>query len=159
MQGGKSQTGYFVLAGDSAVGEGRVGCIAPIMWRSSRQRRVCRSTFGAETLALSDGTDAADYIRGFWHELYHAHDPRDGMLNGAFLHYVTDSKDLFDSLSKTGVPDCAEKRLILELVIMREFLSRARDSVHWTSTKQMISDALTKDMPGDYIRDRLSEGI
>jgi hypothetical protein len=156
MTGGKSQTGYFVLAADPRVGQGQRGTIVPLCWRSSRQKRVCRSTFGAETLALSDSVDAADFTRGFYHELITGEEGREALDHGAPLAWATDCKDLFDALTKSGVPDCAEKRLILEVVILRELLSRPNNTVRWISTTQMLADGLTKAMDTSYIRERLA---
>jgi hypothetical protein len=42
---------------------------------------------------------------------------------------------------------------------LRELLSRPVHKVSWISTKQMLADALTKDMAADYLRCRLSTGL
>jgi hypothetical protein len=50
----------------------------------------------------------------------------------------------------------AEKRLCLEVAILKELLHRGHDFLHWTDTRQMISDCLTKQMPSEYLRERLA---
>ena len=61
--GHKSQAGYVCFLGQpnclSVVG----GAVSPLDWRSHRLRRVCRSTVGAEAMAMDAALDAAQYIQ------------------------------------------------------------------------------------------------
>ncbi len=67
----------------------------------------------------------------------------------------TDSKDLYDSLSKEGQSSNAEKRLALELVVLRELRQRPEHYLHWFSATQMLADPLTKEMNPIYLKERL----
>ena len=131
-----------------------------LAWKSCRQKRACRSTVGAEMLSLSDGVDAADWIRGLWAEIRGSADPRNALLSAPPNHWVVDCKDLYlyDSVRRDASGGTStEKRLTLELIILKEFLARGFDSVHWIDTHQMLADSLTKTMPSDYLLARLSE--
>lgn len=157
MPGGKSQSGGLVLLAEGKVGRGEKGKIALMDWRSSRQKRACRSTFGAETLAMSDVTDRGDFVRGLWYELMVGGDPREAEETGLEMHWVTDCKDLYDCLSKDGALNTREHRLALEVVILKELLRRPKDFLHWVATDQMLADSLTKDMSSEYLLERLKE--
>ena len=102
MQGGRSQSGHFLLIADARVDRGETGQFSVIQWRSGRQRRVARSTFGAETLALGDAVDGGDFLRGTLRELLTGGDPREGLRAGLPVRWCTDSRDLYDSLHKDG---------------------------------------------------------
>ena len=159
MSNSKSQTGAFVFIGDSAFNSGAVGTVNCLAWRSSRQKRVARSTFGAEALALGDGVDLADFVRSIWYEVMGLGDLQDALLYAPTLHWVTDAKDVYDSLSKEGIPSPAERRLALDIVILKELLGRPNNFLHWCDTSHMVADGLTKSMQNDHIRQVLGSGI
>jgi hypothetical protein len=77
--------------------------------------------------------------------------------HGLPVRWATDCKDLFDSLTKENQTSPAEKRLALELVILRELLQRPNCKVHWVATDVMMADALTKSMTTDYLRGRMKD--
>ena len=54
---------------DGSFETGELAQINVLMWKSSRQKRVARSTFGAETLALGDLVDMADFARAMFAEV------------------------------------------------------------------------------------------
>jgi hypothetical protein len=155
MAGGKSQSGTLILLGDRDLAQGRVGRFALLDWRSGRQKRACRSTFGAEALALSDTADRGDFMRGLLYEALNGGDPRKSEDHGLPLRWVVDAKDLFDTLTRAGSHSTTEYRLALETGILRELLSRHDCSIHWIGADQMMADCLTKDMPPDYLISRL----
>ena len=157
MPGGKSQSGTLILLGDRDLAQGRIGRFALLDWRSGRQKRACRSAFGAETLALSDSADRGDFMRGLLHEVLVGGDPRKSEDHGLPLRWVVDAKDLFDTLTRAGSHSTTEYRLALETGILRELLQRHDVSIHWIGTDQMMADCLTKDMPPEYLVSRLQD--
>jgi hypothetical protein len=159
MQGGRSQCGHFLLFGDSELAAGNTGRFSAISWRSGRQRRVARSTFGSEMLGLADAVDGGDFLRGLYFELETGKDPRLAEVEGLTQHWCTDSRDLYDTLTKDGVISTSEKRLMLDLSVMRELLARPKDEAHWVSTTQMLADPLTKAMAPEYLLARLSDNL
>jgi hypothetical protein len=150
MPQGKSQTGIFILAGDSRFEKGELAPVNFLAWRSGRQKRVARSTFGAELLALSDAVDLGDYCRGLWSEIQGVAEPRLALEQRPSLFWMTDSRDLFDALRREGAPNCSERRLALDLVVMKELLSRPFNFLKWVDTAHMLSDSLTKSMVFKY---------
>jgi hypothetical protein len=101
--------------------------------------------------------DGGDYMRGTLHEILTAGDPRDGERLGLHMRWCTDSKDLFDTLHREGTVSTAEKRLALDVLVMKELLERERDHCHWVATLQMLADPLTKSMGADYLLLRLDD--
>jgi hypothetical protein len=160
MPGGTSQSGAFIGLGDSSLADGQPGRFLALEWKSCRQKRACRSTFGAEALALSDAADVGDFLRGLLYEIQHpGADPRESETRGVRMCWATDCRDLFDKLTKDGLSSSAEKRLALELVILKELLDRPSCKVYWVATDQMLVDILTKaSAPPNYLRERLREG-
>ena len=124
MPGGRSQSGSFILLADRDLIQGRVGRFSLLVWRSGRQKRACRSTFGAETLALSDTADRGDFVRGLLHEALVGGDPRVSEDAGLPLRWVVDAKDLYDTLTRAGSHSTTEHRLAMEIGILRELLQR-----------------------------------
>jgi hypothetical protein len=135
MPGGRSQSGVFVGLGCPELAAGRPGRILALEWKSSRQKRACRSTFGAETLALSDAADVGDYMRGLLYEMQNpAADPRDSEQHGVKVCWATDSKDLYDRLTRDGPAALVEKRLALE----GSRLEAGRDAAHDMSSSDRL---------------------
>ena len=65
LPNGGSQGGYLVFVQD------KYGNSMPIVWNSSRLKRVTCSTLAAETLALRDGCDAAFYTANLLADITH----------------------------------------------------------------------------------------
>ena len=57
--------------------------------------------------------------------------------------FVTDSKSLFDHLTKTGSVPTARQTLI-DLLVARDLHENDRVSIKWLPNKHMIADVLTK---------------
>ena len=127
-------------------------------WRSSRQKRVCRSSFGAELLALSDGADALDFMRSVWVGIFGG-DLKESTRLGPRGVYVTDARDVYDALSRDQPSgSVAEKRLAVEVLILQQNLAEGRNLLRWCSSDQMLADCLTKDVQCDYLMERLAAG-
>jgi hypothetical protein len=60
-----SQGCYFTLLADGDLTDGREGHFNIYDARSHRIPRVCRSTYGAETLAAEEALDVGQLCRGF----------------------------------------------------------------------------------------------
>ena len=56
LKDGASQGGHDILVGKN-------GTYCPISWHSKRIRRVVKSTFTAETLAVQEGTENCHILR------------------------------------------------------------------------------------------------
>jgi hypothetical protein len=100
---GSSQLGYIIFLADAN------GKCQPIAWSSHKSRRVTRSVLGSETMAFADGFDAAYSLK---------HDLQTILKRSVDILMYTDSLSLFDVITKLSTT--AEKRLMIDLVVVRE---------------------------------------
>ncbi len=82
----------------------------------------------------------------------------DESLNKCVGYLVVDAKSVYDLLHKDGsVPQ--EKRVSLDVLAVREALTRVSERLCWVPTRQMLADMLTKLMlQADYADYVLSTG-
>ena len=122
-------------------------------WYSKRQRRVCRSTFGAELNGFSDGHEHMKVIGFTLEEIISKSD-----LTAADLCQIADRglwqvvheacidcRSLFDSLACEEVKIPSESALIMVLLRIKEQLqTRSSSRLWWVSATDMCADALNK---------------
>ena len=72
---------------------------------------------------------------------------------------VTDCKFLYDHLNKQGSSPPDDKRLALDMQVLRDMMENSSMSVRWVATQQMIADPLTKGGPGNYLAHVLRTGM
>ena len=126
---GGSQGGHVIFLVDSN------GKCAPVAWQSLRIRRVVRSTLAAETLAMADALDAATLIESMWREMA-------GPDCRISIEGITDCHSLFDSVNSSKA--VSDKRLRIEMAMLREMQDRGEMKLSWTETHNQLADALTK---------------
>lgn len=126
---GNSQGGYITMLTDKH----QRSC--PISWKSNKVRRVARSTLAAETLALTDGTDAAYFINKL------AQEASLTKQKSTALAY-TDNKSLHDSVNTTTL--ITDRRLRVEMSALREMQEKEEIKIHWIEKENQIADCLTK---------------
>ena len=127
---GGSQAGYLVFLVD------RLGKAALIDWKSSKIRRVVRSTLAAETLAMADAVDAALLVASTWREFV-----GENWLS-CTAEAITDCRSLFDSVNSTKL--CTEKTLRLDIEMLKEMQERKEIELKWTESEHQLADVLTK---------------
>ena len=115
LNNGGSQGGFAILL----EGENEE-CL--VMWKSHKLKRVIKSTFAAETLALVDGAEAAVYLQSMIQELCGYK---------LAIKCLTDNASLLDAIQSTKA--CKDRR---DLAILREMIERCEISVKWVSTCQ-----------------------
>ena len=74
---------------------------------------------------------------------------------------ITDCKSLFDHLtSMSSASKVEDKRVAIDLAILKQCMARTGLSVRWCPTELMIADGLTKDQmdPADLLRAALDVG-
>ena len=126
---GSSQGGYIVLLAD------KNNRCCPISWKSNKVRRVARSTLAAETLAFTDGCDAAHFVNQL------AQEARLVPRSSPILTF-TDNKSLFDSANTTS--QIADRRLRVEISSIREMQERGEITIQWINKEKQLADCLTK---------------
>jgi len=158
-----SQAGYLVYLCERRILEGKPGRAVLLAWRSHGLRRVTRSTFAAETMSCADALDAAELVRALILEtIIRGIDPTDGeLLSGSGLlpiTGVTDCRSLYDTVHRDSGRLPQERRLLMDLAWIREFLQREaptdpRESMRlgamplrWVPTSHMLADVMTKIM-------------
>ena len=153
-----TQAGYVVGFTDKSLDEGDTTCWSPAVWRSYRLPRAVGSTLSAEAQAMASATGTVE-----WASLLLA-EAREGCFDVREFAsklcqikpiVVTDCKSLFDHLVSVSSPTAVEdRRTSIDVVIIRQSLSRTKASIRWVPTNRMLADSLTKDAgdPTDMLR-------
>ena len=168
--GNLSQAGYLVYLADNDVFAVEGGPVSPLGWKSHRIRRVCRSTFAAETMATDAGSDAAMQLRHMFEEAlfpdFNFTAATGGRLTEEFLPLkcVTDCRSLYDLLTKEGIPSVTQgRRLAIDIAaltgVAEEFdAEEPKDTFIWCPTDHQLADHLTKAKPKHELREILERG-
>ena len=119
---------------------------------SRKQRRIVRSTFGAETNAAADGIEVGKLVAYALAEIVMPGLTASSLVEmdeaGTLpfrLQLITDCKSLFDNLrcEETAIP--TEQSLIMLLLQIKEGLRTGTiQSIVWADTRDLIADGLTK---------------
>ena len=141
------------LAADNNGSNQQLGGVCNVIdFFSRRQRRVVRSTFGAETNSLADGLEIGKLIAFTLAELLTPNSTAASLTRmdetgtlPIVLQAVTDCKSLFDALKSDETQVPTESSLIMILLQIKESLRTGTlDSIAWVDTRDMIADALNK---------------
>ena len=124
---GSTQGGFIIFLHSS-------GKRIPLAWQSRKLKRIVHSTLAAETLALSDGIDAAIVLRDQMQE---------GICKKLDIFCFTDNKSLLDSIN--SLKNVSERRLRSEIAGIREVIGREALKVQHVQSGLQLADALTKD--------------
>ena len=109
----------------------------PIDWESKRLRRTPKSTLAAETIAMVEGVESAFLINNLLEEILY-----NGYAKPQPIQVVTDNFSLFETVKATTA--CTDKRLRIEMAILRESLARNEFMLKWVTTSNQLADCLTK---------------
>lgn len=120
---------------------------------SKAQRHVTRSTFSSELFAATDAIDMGLLTRLALHELQYGpmnDNLAKGILEGFTkseiqLHAVLDAKSVTAAVTAPILKTPAEPALLVHVRWVRHLLqSKVLQGLHWTDTRSMIADGLTK---------------
>ena len=128
---GGSQGGQIIFLADSSL-----NC-CPLMWKSTRIKRVVKSTLAAETLAFVEGCDMAFLMAKIIAEIIS--NKRDTVLP---IVCMTDNKSLFEAAQT--VKTIKDTRLRVEMSIVREMLEKNEIRIQWIQSNQQLANVLTK---------------
>jgi len=126
---GGSQGGQIVFLKD------KFDRSCPIAWRSTRVRRVARSTLAAESLSFADGMDSAVFISSLAEE-FQMTKP------GSPVIGVTDSRSLYDAANTST--QISDRRLRVEISAIRDMKEKGELNIIWTNAENQLADVLTK---------------
>ena len=161
-----SQLGHLVCLCDRGIAEGKRVQMSILEWRSQACKRVCRSTFGAETMSAVEGLEAAQYLRSLLATLVTGKLAKHNeALNFCPVLALTDCKSLHDYLHRAGQPRLpSDRRLAIDLAALRQDLRaevpdgarvQAAIPLRWIPTTMQMADILTKPKERRRLVDRL----
>ena len=106
-----------------------------VSWKFTKLQQVSRSTLAAETLAFTEGTDAAYFISQLGEE---------SKLVSKLPTQIntTDHQSLYDSASTAS--QIAGKRLRAEMSAIKEMKDKGEIIVHWIGKENQIANSLTR---------------
>ena len=129
---GVGSTGGFIV-----FLKGENGNSCPLYWESKRIRRVVKSTIAAETLAATEGIDTAIYLSNVISQIVFNHKH----VSIPVKLYI-DNRSLYENVNSTK--NMSEKRLRIDIAIMKELVNNNTLKIHWIETNNQIADVLTK---------------
>ena len=172
--GATSTQGGFILSFvDKCLDANEPSCWSPAFWKSQRLPRVVASTLGAEAQVFSQASSLAEWLSLMVTEAKHgSFDLRDiakiadqpalqSKIFSTPIIGITDCKSLYDHVtSLSSVSKCDDKRVAIDLAIIKQCLGRTMLSIRWVPTHLQLADAMTKDNidPSDLIRAALDIG-
>ena len=172
--GATSTQGGFILSFvDKCLDQNESSPWSPVQWKSQRLPRVVASTLGAEAQVFSQASSMAEWLSLMVTEAKQgSFDLRDvariadqpSLRSRVFctpIIGVTDCKSLYDHItSLSSVSRCDDKRVAIDLAIIKQCLGRTMLSIRWVPTNLQLADAFTKDKidPSDLIRAALDIG-
>ena len=146
-----TQAGYIVGVSNECLRRGEVAPWGAATWKSYRLKRVVGSTFAGESQVLLDGLGHLEWIACHLAEMGNnnfnlANRYKDVAKFQA--QAILDCKSIFDHLQSFSSPgSVSDKRVAIDLVIIRETLSRINGTIRWAPTWLQLADALTKENP------------
>lgn len=157
-QGIYSQLGHVMIMTTKEVLEGKATAGNIVGWKSHACRRVCRSTFAAETMSALEGWEDAlafrSHLAGVLFPSMHL--TAEKISRNTFpVVSLTDCKSLYDNIYRVGGPRAPnEKRLIVDLAALRHMVSEEEShwgnklpggkALRWLPTTSQLADILTK---------------
>ena len=127
-----SQIGFVIVLAD------KYNNANIIHWQSVKCRRVTRSVLASELYGFAFAFDTAATLKSTAEQLF------TGCRQGIPLVMATDSKSLYDCLTKLGTTK--EKRLMIDLMCLRQAYERREiTEVIWIKGEMNQADAMTKD--------------
>ena len=145
-----SQIGHLIMLFHADVIDGVKEKGSVLEWRSQSCKRVCRSTFGAETMAAAEGLEGGQYMRALFGTLLTGRLMNHAQARARWpLLCLSDCKSLFDFLHKAGAPKVpSDRRLAIDLAALRQELKLERWAerlpFQWIPTTIQLADPLTK---------------
>lgn len=157
-----SQAGYMALLATDSLVQGQHGQFNILDARSHRIPRVCRSTYGAETLAAEEALDVGQLCRGFVASILGrdmvGRRAAEKAMMGVKMTAVVDAKDVHDKSNSDTPSYGSQKSLAFSISWMRSILRQPHTALRWTATSNMFLDALTKEMDVGHLRRIMTAG-
>ena len=171
----ESHTGSLIMSTHRDISQ-NVSCpVSAISWGCKKIQRVVTSTLAAETTSLSSVLDHLSWIKLCWAwlldssidwknvpktlralpESYSTATVKATTLPESVA--ATDCKSLYDLVTRTAPPQCAEFRTQLNARQIKDLLSEGV-SLRWVHSGAQLADCLTKVMETSFLRETLKLG-
>ena len=170
-----AHTGCIIMGTHKMIAQ-NVSCpVSPIAWGCKKIQRVVTSTLAAETVSLSSVLDHLSWLRLCWGWMLDPSvkwkQPSNALLklpetfstatyraqNLPESVAATDCKSLYDLVTRTAAPNCAEYRTQLNARAIKDFLSEGVQ-LRWVHSGAQLADSLTKVMESSFLRTTLHHG-
>eukprot|EP00435_Cladocopium_sp_Y103_P057558 s34_g19.t2 len=177
-----TQAGYIAAFVDMKLSENQSSPWSPFAWKSYKLPRKVASTLAGEAQAYATAAAVSEWMALMVSEAKHGvFDLRSSqqwqdlsaptvLVNGLKLRDqlehvpivgITDCKSLYDNLiSMSSVSKAEDKRVAIDLAIVKQSMLRCKLCVRWCPTSLMLADGQTKDQqdPADLLRSALHVG-
>ena len=160
-----STGGYVVGLCHKRILDGERSPVNLVAWRSGKLHRTARSSLAAELQALGEGEQELMFCRALWaellgHEMNLLHPELTTTKVSAAA--VIDAKSAFDAFHQGDGASAAfsmkEKYSALELLAVRENMTKQKTNLLWVSSDAQLADGLTKASAADLMRMFMAKG-
>ena len=131
--------------------------ISILGWKSYKLKRCTVKTLAAEAQAMIYGVGLLYWMRFMWAEIEGLRmtlsNWQQQISKTPFVAAI-DSRSLFDNLTKSTniASHVDDKRTAIDLTILKNDLQHTKGQLRWVAGEIMISDALTKKGPANFLR-------
>jgi len=142
-----SQGGYIMTLMSPDVLSGKSSNVSIMSWSSHKVRRVCRSTLSAEAQSGCIALEHGDFLKVLVAESKQAdfplHNYRSALRQERGV-LIIDARSVFDFLSTDSGKLPQDRRIALDLRVMRNYLECSSWTLRWVCGPQQLSDCMTK---------------
>ena len=170
-----SHTGSLIMGTHKLISDNVACPVSPLSWGCKKIQRVVTSTLAAETVSLNSVLDHLSWMRLCWAWML---DPTVNwkqpnttlkVLPSTYATATyqaqnlpesvaaTDCKSLYDLITRTATPNCAEYRTQLNARAIKDLISEGVE-LRWVHSAAQLADCLTKVMETSFLRETLKIG-
>ena len=171
-----SHTGSMIMSTHADISKNVTCPVSPLVWGCKKIQRVVTSTLAAETVSLNTVLDQLSWVKLCWAWMLNpktewrrptetlktlpsavtttTYRPPDDSQSVA----ATDCKSLFDLVTRTAPPQCAEFRTQLAARSIKDMLAEGIN-LRWVHSGAQLADCLTKIMEASFMRETLRVGF
>ena len=170
-----SHTGSLIMGTHRLISENVACPVSPLSWGCKKIQRVVTSTLAAETVSLNSVLDHLSWMRLCWAWMLNPTvnwKQPNATLKELPSTYATatiqaqnlpesvaatDCKSLYDLITRTATPNCAEYRTQLNARAIKDLISEGVE-LRWVHSAAQLADCLTKVMETSFLRETLRIG-
>ena len=141
-----SQGGFLVMLTDKSVLHGKKVKYSILSWKSFKLPRVCRSSLSAESQAMAGALEEVLMVKLFLKMLMNPGLSVQRAQTSLDMPcaVITDCKALYDTIRRENIQTSLDKRVAIEVLVIRDMLKQVRADLRWVSSERQFADGLTK---------------